>query len=155
MLSPDEIAEAAGPVLFLAQRARLAALRAAAEYIPISEETQTDLDRLLAETENTTRMLLMQSRPPDVEYFDDLFDDDFLELCNTLRVNLIAWINQPQILLRFRDPDATLSRWMESRSNNDLIDAGENVTPVFSQQVATVEAAIRAAFTTFQVNNII
>lgn len=153
MLSQDEIAEAAGPILFLAQRARLAVLRAAAEHIPISQETEADLDRLLAETESTTQALLMQSRTPDVEYFDDLFDDDFLDLCSTLRVNLVAWINQPQILLRFRDPDAILSRWMESRADNDAIGAEDNTSPVFSQQVATVEAAIRAAFSALKENN--
>ena len=152
MLSQDEIAEAAGPILFLAQRARLAALRAAAEHIPISQETEADLDRLLAETEGTTQALLMQSRTPDVEYFDDLFDDDFLDLCSTLRVNLVAGINQPQIWLRFRDPDAILSRWMESRADNDAI-AEDNTTPVFSQQVATVEAAVRAAFSALKENN--
>lgn len=154
-MNEDDIIEAAGPVLFLAQRARLAALRKAAETIPISPETEAELDQLLRETEPLTEMLLMPRNTEEVEYFDDLFDDELIDLCAALRVNLVAWVNQPQILVRFRDPDAVLSRWLEFRNDYELKSASEGPTPVISQQVATIESAIRSAFNAYMKNNML
>ncbi len=154
-MNEDDIIEAAGPVLFLAQRARLAALRKAAETIPISPETEAELDQLLRETEPLTEMLLMPRNAEEVEYFDDLFDDELIDLCAALRVNLVAWVNQPQILVRFRDPDAVLSRWLEFRNDYELKGASEGPTPVISQQVATIESAIRSAFNAYMKNNML
>jgi hypothetical protein len=155
MLNEDDIIEAAGPILFLAQRARLAALRKAAETIPISQETEAELERLLGETESLTQMLLMPTNTDEVEYLDDLFDDELIDLCAALRVNLVAWVNQPQILIRFRDPDAVLSRWLESRSEYELKSDGEGVTPVMSKQVAVIESAIRSAFDAYMTKNML
>ena len=145
-MNEDDFAEVAGPILFLAQRARLAALRKAANVIPISRETEAELDQLLAQTESITQMLLMPSLADEVDYFDDLFDDELIALCAALRVNLVAWVNQPQVLMRFRNPDAVLSRWLEIWSEYDSVSAGQSFTPVMSQQVATIESAIRTAF---------
>ena len=155
MLNEDDIIEAAGPILFLAQRARLAALRKAAETIPISQETEAELERLLGETEPLTQMLLMPRNTGEVEYFDDLFDDKLIDLCAALRVNLVAWVNQPQVLIRFRDPDAVLSRWLESRSQYELKNDREGVTPVMSKQVAAIETAIRSAFDVYMTKNML
>ena len=155
MLNEDDIIEAAGPILFLAQRARLAALRKAAETIPISQETEAELERLLGETEPLTQMLLMPRNTGEVEYFDDLFDDELIGLCAALRVNLVAWVNQPQVLIRFRDPDAVLSRWLESRSQYELKNDREGVTPVMSKQVAAIETAIRSAFDVYMTKNML
>ena len=155
MLNEDDIIEAAGPILFLAQRARLAALRKAAETIPISQETEAELERLLVETEPLTQVLLMPRNTEEVEYFDDLFDDELIDLCAALRVNLVAWVNQPEVLIRFRDPDAVLSRWLESRSQYELKNDREGVTPVMSKQVAAIETAIRCAFDAYITKNML
>lgn len=155
MLNEDDIIEAAGPILFLAQRARLAALRKAAETIPISQATEAELERLLVETEPLTEMLLMPPNTDGVEYLDDLFDDKLIDLCAALRVNLVAWVNQPQVLIRFRDPDAVLSRWLESRSEYELKNDREGVTPVMSKQVAAIETAIRLAFDAYITKNML
>lgn len=153
-MNEDDIAEVAGPVLFLAQRARLAALRKAAEIVPISSETEAELDQLLKETESITRMLVMPTSVDEVEYFDDLFDDDLISLCATLRVNLVAWVNQPQVLMRFRNPNALLTRWLEIWSECDTVGAGQSFTPVFAQQVEAIESAIRIAFDTHMKNTL-
>lgn len=149
----DDVIEAAGPILFLIQRARLAALRKAAETIPISQETEDELEKLLRETEPLTQTLLMPPNTNDVEYFDDLFDEELIALCVTLRVNLVAWVNQPQVLMRFRNPDALLTRWLEIQSALDIPTLGDAITPVMSQQIATIEAAIRSAFEAHMKNN--
>jgi hypothetical protein len=91
----------------------------------------------------------------EVEYFDDLFDDELIDLCAALRVNLVAWVNQPQVLIRFRDPDAVLSRWLESRSQYELKNDREGVTPVMSKQVAAIETAIRSAFDVYMTKNML
>ena len=110
MFDNDEFARNAAPIRFLAQRANLGLMRNAIDLVNVSDEARERLDRILAETEALTQMFLLRRPLPEGEWLDEVFDDEFLELCKTMRVNLLAWLNQPQILLRLRDPDAILAR---------------------------------------------
>jgi hypothetical protein len=106
-----------------------------------------EIDPLLAETEAATRTLLLKTPMPDDEYLDPIFDEEFLALCQLMGVNVLAWVNQPQILARLRDPDAILSRWVATAAwNADGVDAAAESTISYSESIAEVKRAIHALF---------
>lgn len=143
----DEFAKNAAPIRFLAQRANLAQMRNAIDLVSVSDEARERLDRILEETEALTQMFLLRTPLPEGEWLDEVFDDEFLELCKTMRVNLLAWINQPQILLRLRDPDAILLRFddVSARSREFAQDLMSS-TASFSERVDEMVSQLTATF---------
>lgn len=151
MPNEDAMAEIAVPIVFLSLRARLVQIRSAVDHVAISDETLDELDRLLAETEDATKSLLGGASLPDGDYIDEVFDDEFLELCKETRVNLLAWINQPKILLRLKDPDAILLRFasiMEADLGTDPAGGQKPIstTGSFADMVSEMETAINKTF---------
>ena len=143
----DEIAKIVAPIRFLTLRANLGQMRNAIDLVSVSDEVRERLDRILEETEALTQMFLLRTPLPEGEWLDEVFDDEFLELCTTMRVNLLAWLNQPQILLRLRDPDAILARSgdVSARSAEFALDLISS-TASFSERVDEMICDLIATF---------
>ena len=143
----EELAKNAAPIRFLVQRANLGQMRNAIELVSVSDEVRERLDRILEETEALTQMFLLRTPLPEGGWLDDVFDDEFLELCQTMRVNLLAWLNQPQILLRLRDPDAILARSenVSARSAEFALDLISS-TASFSERVDEMVCDLTGTF---------
>ena len=131
---------------FLARRLRLATMRRAADKLAVSDEVRESLDESLAETEEVTRALLTRTKLPDAAPMDDLFDDEFLLLCLELRIELVAWINQPAVLIRLEDPDAILRRYANLANAYDIDAAGKDASTDFAQAVTEMERKLRETF---------
>ena len=156
MPNDDEMTEIAAPITFLVLRANLAQLRRAADHIAVSNATREGLDALLAETEGATRTLLMRTELPAEGDIDAIFDDEFLELAKVMRVDLFAWISQPEVAWRLGDADAILSRWVDVLGADD---GGEQepmrAAAPFAERVAEMESSIRATFAILVNNHVI
>lgn len=134
------------PLTFLALRGSLVSQRRVAEQLGLTD-LLGEIDPLLAETEAATRTLLLKTPMPDDEYLDPIFDEEFLTLCQLMGVNVLAWVNQPQILARLRDPDAILSRWVATAEwNADGVDAAAESTISYSESIAEIKDAIHTLF---------
>ena len=156
MPNDDEMAEIAAPITFLVLRANLCQLRRAADHVAVSAATREALDSLLAETEAATRTLLMRTELPAEGDIDAIFDDEFLELAKAMRVDLFAWISQPEVAWRLGDPDAILSRWVDVLGADDGLDDGSAVKySSFPERAAALESAIYEAFAVLRRNNIV
>ena len=156
MPNDDEMTEIAAPVTFLVLRANLCQLRRAADHIQISDATLEALEALLAETEAATRTLLLRTELPSEGDIDAVFDDEFLELAKAMRVDLFAWISQPEVAWRIGDPDAILSRWVDVLG----ADEGGEQEPMraaapLAERVAEMESSIRATFAILVKNHVI
>ena len=138
------LAAITAPVTFLSVRASLVSERRAAERLQVPDETLREVDQLLAETEEATCTLLLRRPLPEDGYLDPIFDDEFLELCRMMGVNVIAWVNQPQILVHLRDPDAILSRWVALPESDDFGTA--TTVSSWVDTVAEMEQTIEALF---------
>lgn len=144
----DEIDAIIAPLRFLTLRANLSLMREMAEEVDIPIETLEELDRLLEKTNSATETLLLRTPMPDDDWLDEIFDDEFLMLCKAMRVNLLAWINQPQILLRLRDPDSVLSRF--AGILEDMDDLNWTSTSTTASFVERVDELVRAINVTYQ-----
>lgn len=152
----DEMAEIAAPITFLVLRANLARLRRAADQVEVSAATRGTLDALLAETEHATQELLMRQGLPAEGDIDEIFDEEFLEICKAMRVDLFAWVGQPQVLWRLGDPDGLLARWVEVLGHDDGLAREDLVTTAsFAQRMAEMEGAINATFAVLIRNHVI
>lgn len=107
----DNLAELIAPEIFLIRRLKLVNMRRAADSISVSDEWRNSLDELLDETEEAARTVLLETQLPSGSFIDEIFDDDLLTRCLELRIDLVAWISQPTILVRLSDPDAILRRY--------------------------------------------
>jgi hypothetical protein len=143
------------PVTFLALRGSLVSHRQVADQLGLVELCQ-EIDLLLRETEDITRTLLLRTPLPDDEYLDPIFDDEFLTLCRLMGVNLLAWVNQPQILARLRDPDAILARWVTDTSlDASGVDTPRRTTTSYPDQVGEVKESIYVLFKFLRDNHIV
>jgi hypothetical protein len=133
------------PLTFLTLRASLVSQRRLADKIRIPDASVLEIDQLLEETEDATRTLLLRTPLPDDEYLDAIFDDEFLSLCNIMGVNVLAWVNQPQILVRLHDADRLLSRWV-AIAGEDGETPDEISTASYSESVAETKEAIHVLF---------
>jgi hypothetical protein len=146
--TPDnnEYAAIEAPLTFLALRGSLVSHRTTAERLGLTSLLH-EIDQLLEETEAVTRILLLRTPMPDDEYLDPIFDDEFLALCHLMGVNVLAWVNQPQILARLRDPDAILTRWVTGTAwDVDNGGVSPDSTGSYSEQVGNVKEAIHVLF---------
>ena len=158
MAMPDdnEMTEIAAPITFLVLRGNLAQLRRAADHVAVSNATRGGLDALLAETEGATRTLLLRTELPAEGDIDGVFDDEFLELCKTMRVDLFAWVNQPELAWRLGDADAILSRWVDVLASDDGLEHEPmRAAAPFAERVAEMESSIRATFAILVNNHVI
>lgn len=151
----DEMAEIAAPIVFLNHRLRLAHMCRAAQEVSVSNEARAGLDRMLAVTEEATRTLLLRTPLPDGDFIDDVFDDEFLTLCLDMKVDLLPWINQPQMLLRLEYPDAILLRFVNIAASLDREADAINSSAAFSEKVEEMEKLINATFEILKRNRVI
>ncbi len=100
------------PITFLVLRSQLAEMRDWARTHAMPPESVAMLDAILSETEETTMALLFAAELPEGD-IDGVFDDEMLEVCAAMGIDLPAWIGKPEVLLRLRDPDRIIAGWLE------------------------------------------
>lgn len=149
------MAEIAAPIMFLHHRLRLVNMWRAAQELPVSDEVRDKLDKMLADTEEATQTLLLRTPLPDGDFIDEVFDDEFLSLCLDMRVDLLSWLNQPQMLLRLEHPDAILLRYANIAAASGYEADAINSTAAFSEKVTEMENLINATFETLKRNRVI
>ena len=142
----EELAEIAASLYFLSHRETMARLLTAAVAAQLTGEIRDSLDRILTESEDVTRDLLLRPWKYEMDYLDEVFDDEFLDLCLIMRVDLMSWIRQPEMLMRLVHPDDILMRYanIATAAEADFSDMGSSAT--FSEKVAETEKAMNASF---------
>ncbi len=155
MPDEEELAEMAAPVVFLFQRRDLAVMRTAADEVRAADELKEAIDDTLAATEEVTRDFLLRPWKFEMDYLDEVFTDEFLELCVEMRVDLISWLNQPEILMRLEHPDAILLRYADIAAAMEGDGGLKGSSVAFSEKVTEMENALNATFETLKRNGAI
>ena len=151
----EEMAEIAAPIMFLHHRLRLVTMWRAAQELSVSNEVRSQLDKMLADTEEATQTLLLRTPLPDDDFIDEVFDDEFLSLCLDMRVDLLSWLNQPEMLLRLEHPDAILLRYANIAAASGYEADAINSSASFAQEVFEMENKINATFEAMKRNNVL
>jgi hypothetical protein len=66
---------------------------------------------------------------------------------------LLAWVNQPQILARLRDPDAILARWVSLDGSG--VDTPSGGAASYADRVAEIKESIYVIYQVLRDNHVV